>query len=86
MAQNMPERLTVSLQATHTQCTVTHDALRALELDLPAVDHNGVVSSRSLDLGHLCNHGNDTGYVGAAAIGAPVGHVELNHPVSLARL
>ena len=50
------------------------------------MDHNGVVSSLPLDLGHLCNHGSDNGQVGAAAIRAPVGHVELNHPVSLARL
>ena len=50
------------------------------------MDHNGVVSSLPLDRGHLYNHGSDTGQVGAAAIGAPVGHVELNHPVSLARL
>ena len=45
-----------------------------------------MISSLPLDLGHLCNHGSDTGQVGAAAIGAPVGHVELNHLVSLARL
>ena len=50
------------------------------------MDHNGVVSSLPLDLGHLCNHGSDTGQVRAAAIRAPVGQVELNHPVSLARL
>ena len=45
-----------------------------------------MVSSLPLDRGNLCNHGSDNGQVGAAAIGAPVGHVELNHPVSLARL
>ena len=50
------------------------------------MNHNGVVSSLPLDLGHLYNHGSDTGQVGAAAIGSPVGQVELNHPLSLARL
>ena len=50
------------------------------------MDHNGVVSRLPLDLGHLYNHGSDTGQVGAASIGAPVGYVELNHLVSLARL
>jgi len=47
----------------------------------PAVDHNGVIASPPLHLGHLLNDVSDSLQVWAPPIRAPVDDVELHHLV-----
>ena len=75
MAQNMPQRLTVSLQKGHihigTQSQVGYG------YSVPAVHHNGLVTSPPLNFGHLLNHINHSLQARAATIRSPVGDVKL---------
>ena len=53
---------------------------------LPAVDHNGVVSTFPLDISHHFDHICHNFEVRAVAVGSPVGDLELAHLMSLVTL
>ena len=54
--------------------------------DLPAMDHNGFVSSPPLYHQHILNDCHDGRKGGAQTLRSPAGHLELSHLVVLARL
>ena len=86
MAQNMPLRLTVSLQGRHSLThTSTHSHPPHVHSS-PAVYHNGTVASPPLDFAHFINHVSHSLQARAAAIRGPVGDVELAHLLGTARL
>ena len=53
---------------------------------LPAMDHNGFVSSPPLYHQHILNDCHDGRRRGAQTLRGPAGHLELSHLVVLARL
>ena len=50
------------------------------------MNHNGMVPSSLLDLGHLSNHVSDALQVRAVTVRSPVGHMYLLHLVALIAL
>ena len=92
MAQNIPERLTVSLQATHTTQCIAPPYLHALDKlstsshCSPAMYNNGLVACAHLYFDDIINHVSHSLDVRAAAIRCPVGDVELGHLMSLVSL
>ena len=85
MAQNMPDRLTVSLQ----EHQYIHSSVSTTELDgqaSPAVDYNRMVPSPPLHLGHLLHCSSHTTEVGTAAVRGTVIYVELLHLLNITRL
>ena len=50
------------------------------------MDYYGIVASSPLNGRHLIYDTGDSGQVRAAAMGTPVGHLQLNHLVALGQL
>jgi hypothetical protein len=78
MAQNMPLRVTVSLNQ-HRQESLDH----SIGHSIPAVYEYRLVSSPPLNLCYLFYHIHYTPQVGALSIWCPAGDVKLGHSVSL---
>ena len=74
MAQNIPDLLTVSLKPQVREWMSSGEILV-----IPAVDHNGVVTSPALHLDDLLYHSNNGLHVSALALWVPVLYVELSH-------
>ena len=87
MAQNMPQRLTMSLQGRHfhTHTLVTPTAWPQLAY-VPAMYHNGPVAGFHLDSSHFFIHLSHSTQVRAATIRTPVGDMELDNLMGTARL
>ncbi len=83
MAQNIPERLTVSLEGGREEVSHNPTAVGAW---LPAVDDDRRVSRLPLDFAHLINHLQDTVEVGTLATGGPVLDLELGHTMRILTL
>ena len=87
MAQNMPQRLTMSLQGRHLH---THALLLLMTWPqlayVPAVYHNGPVAGFHLDSSHVLIHISHSTQVRAVTIRTPVGDVELDNLMGTARL
>ena len=89
--QNTPHRLTVSLCAVSGRKWnqfSTHVKLeeRPQPASLPAVDHDGSVSSPPLYHQHLLNDCHDGRRGGTQTLRGPAGHLELSHLVIFAGL